>query len=40
VIDILFIAVALLVTVIISAMQFGTDGRDRYGSDGNAASGS
>jgi hypothetical protein len=38
--EILFIASALLVTVIISAMQFGTDARDRHGSDEHAASGS
>ena len=32
-IDILFIAVALLVTVLISAAQFGTDSRDGYRDD-------
>ena len=32
-IDILFIAVALLVTVLIAAVQFGTDSRDGYGDD-------
>jgi hypothetical protein len=31
--DILFIAVALLVTVVISAVQFGVDSRDSYGDD-------
>jgi len=36
---ILFIAVALLVTVIIAAVQFGTDSRDGYSDDQRVASG-
>ena len=31
--DIVFIVVALLVTVLIAAVQFGSDSRDGYGDD-------
>jgi hypothetical protein len=31
--DILFIAVALLITVLIAGAQFGADSRDSYGDD-------